>query len=255
MNYRYVSNRLRGVEYDKFTVMIPTYKRIKALINNVEIENYAHLKEVDRIIISWNDNKSEPPKELLRHFSRDTFLNKVMVVRPHVNSLLNRFITEHVRTDAVFSVDDDQCVTADSALEMFKVWREHPDNLVGTYRRLAVCDVGSCKYVWNDKKRWNLLLPGGGLVCHKKYYDRLWSPKFSNLRKYVNDNMNGEDLFLNLVHPYKQYPPLYVPSKQCKIKGNVDSVGLSFRGNHIKSRSRFVELVSHRKLPPVSVYN
>lgn len=230
---------IRSDTEDKFTIMIPTYKRVNYLLRNQELIRYSELPSVDKIIISWNDNTKDPPEELVNYLHSAS--PKFKVIKREKNSLLNRYITTDIDTEAVFSLDDDQCITAESVERMFHVWLNHTNSLVGSFKRSARCKVDTCVYMWGGFKRWNLLLPGGGLFCHKKYYDNLLqNPDMEDLRAIIDKTMNGEDILLNLAHPYEVYPPVYVPSTQCKVKIPIDRSGLSFRKSHITERSNFV---------------
>ena len=71
----------------KFSIIIPTYKRIK-LLKKV-LENYCSLStHVDTIIVVWNNVKEKVPQEL-KDFSCQVTLH---VKAQKVNSLNNRFL-------------------------------------------------------------------------------------------------------------------------------------------------------------------
>lgn len=225
-----------------FTIVIPTYKRTQALLANNELKKYAQLQRVHSIIISWNDPLTKCPESLLTHFKHTDFKGKVKVMYRAKNSLLNRYMTEGVRTEAIFSIDDDQCVTAKSVDALFDVWLEgdNKNKLVGGYRRFLDCDDVECVYEWTGFKKWNLLLPGGGLMCHKKFYQDIWDERYRTFRDYVDAIMNGEDILLNLIHPPEFQTPVYVPLEKCKTR---DNRGLSYRKGHVCQRSGFASRV------------
>jgi hypothetical protein len=75
-------------------------------------------------------------------------LSQVFIVKPPRNSLNNRFIPyKEIRTDCVFSIDDDFSVNQ-TALELgFAWWQVNPYRLVGFYPRRIEKDGDSIRYV------------------------------------------------------------------------------------------------------------
>lgn len=85
---------------DKFSIIIPTYKRVK-LLKQV-LENYCSLQtHVDTIIVVWNNIKEAIPKEI-KELSCKV---KLVLKTPSVNSLNNRFIRyPEIRTQGMHNL-------------------------------------------------------------------------------------------------------------------------------------------------------
>lgn len=93
-----VDLRLREIKKpaEKFSVIIPTFKRMKLLTK--VLENYCKLPtHIDTIIVVWNDINTEIPSSL-KEFSCDPI--RIVVKKSKVNSLHNRFLPYHeIRTE------------------------------------------------------------------------------------------------------------------------------------------------------------
>ena len=87
------------IESEKFTVIIPTYKRVE-LLKRV-LENYCTLtSHVDSIIVVWN-NIQEPIPDILKYFSCSVSLH---LKQETTNSLNNRFKPfPEIRTEGMIS--------------------------------------------------------------------------------------------------------------------------------------------------------
>jgi hypothetical protein len=89
------------------------------------VEHYSKCASVREIVVVWN--KGRPPVQ--------NELKSAVPVRVRVedkNTLNNRFnIDEEIKTRAVMELDDDIMMPCDDLERGFKVWREHPDRIVG----------------------------------------------------------------------------------------------------------------------------
>ena len=90
----------QSIENEKFTVIIPTYKRVE-LLKRV-LENYCKLtSHIDSIIVVWN-NIEEPIPDTLKYFSCSV---PVHLKQETTNSLNNRFKPfPEIRTEGMISL-------------------------------------------------------------------------------------------------------------------------------------------------------
>ncbi|GAB4826015.1 hypothetical protein Ancab_008883 [Ancistrocladus abbreviatus] len=119
-----------------YTVLINTWKRNSLLKQS--IVHYASCRGTDAIHVVWSEN--DPPSEKLRAYLEKIVLSKSLKAHKanfrfdlnKEDNLNNRFKPiEKLRTDAIFSVDDDvivPCATLDFA---FSVWQTAPSTMVG----------------------------------------------------------------------------------------------------------------------------
>jgi hypothetical protein len=89
------------------------------------VERYSRCESVREIVVVWN--KGNPPSSAA--------FDSTVPVRIRVeetNSLNNRFrVDPLIKTRAVFDLDDDIMMTCTDLEKGFKVWREHPERMVG----------------------------------------------------------------------------------------------------------------------------
>ncbi|KAK6136124.1 hypothetical protein DH2020_030140 [Rehmannia glutinosa] len=116
--------------YSQFTLLTMTHDaRLWNL--NMYVKHYSRCSSVHEIVVVWN--KGVPPK------SSD--FDSAVPVRVRVedqNSLNNRFkVDPLIKTRAVLELDDDIMMTCDDVERGFRLWREHPDRIVGFYPRLV----------------------------------------------------------------------------------------------------------------------
>jgi hypothetical protein len=184
---------IRG-RYSQFTLLTMTYD---ARLWNLKmfVEHYSKCASVREIIVVWN--KGRPPLE--------TELKSMVPVRVRVenkNTLNNRFnIDREIKTRAVMELDDDIMMTCDDLERGFKVWRAHPDRIVGYYPRLA---EGSPLEYRNERYArrqagYNMILTGAAFMDHGLAFKRYWSKEAEIGRQVVDDFFNCEDVLLNFL--------------------------------------------------------
>jgi hypothetical protein len=162
----------------------------------VFIEHYSRCESVREIVVVWN--KGNYP-------SSDAFDSTVPVrIRvEEINSLNNRFrVDPLIKTRAVFELDDDIMMTCTDLEKGFKVWREHPERMVGFYPRMI--DGNPMQYrnerYARGKNGYNLILTGAAFMDSEFAFKTYWSEKAREGRDYVHKNFNCEDLLMNFLY-------------------------------------------------------
>lgn len=185
---------LKG-HYSQFTLLTMTYD---ARLWNLKmyVKHYSRCSSVGEIVVVWN--KGKPPQ--LSDF------DSAVPVRIRVekqNSLNNRFkVDPSIKTRAVLELDDDIMMTCDDVERGFRVWREHPDRIVGFYPRLI--DGSPLKY--RDEKYarthrgYNMILTGAAFIDSRLAFERYWSEEAKEGRELVDKYFNCEDVLLNFLY-------------------------------------------------------
>ncbi|EHA8589706.1 Glycosyltransferase family protein 64 protein C5 [Cocos nucifera] len=181
--------------FSQFTLLTMTYD---ARLWNLKmfVKHYSRCSSVREIVVVWN--KGQPPIR--------SDLDSAVPVRIREekrNSLNNRFNADPlIKTRAVLELDDDIMMTCDDVERGFKVWRDHPDRIVGFYPRLA--EGSPLKY--RDEKYarrrggYNMILTGAAFMDHNLAFKRYWSKEAEEGRKFVDKNFNCEDVLLNFLY-------------------------------------------------------
>uniref|UniRef100_A0A0E0D4N3 Glucosamine inositolphosphorylceramide transferase 1 n=1 Tax=Oryza meridionalis TaxID=40149 RepID=A0A0E0D4N3_9ORYZ len=181
-------------KYSQFTLLTMTYD---ARLWNLKmfVEHYSKCASVRDIVVVWN--KGQPPAQ--------GELKSVVPVRIRVedrNSLNNRFnIDSEIKTKAVMELDDDIMMTCDDLERGFKVWREHPDRIIGYYPRLS---EGSPLEYRNERYArqqggYNMVLTGAAFMDHGLAFKKYWSKEAEVGRQIVDSFFNCEDILLNFL--------------------------------------------------------
>ncbi|KAK3422192.1 hypothetical protein EUGRSUZ_G02723 [Eucalyptus grandis] len=181
--------------YSQFTLLTMTYD---ARIWNLKmyVKHYSRCSSVKEIVVVWN--KGVPPN------SSD--FDSVVPVRIRVearNSLNNRFRMDPlIKTRAVLELDDDIMMTCDDVERGFKVWREHPDRIVGFYPRLI--NGNPLKYRAERYARkhegYNMILTGAAFIDSQLAFQKYNSPQVRLGRELVDKYFNCEDVLLNYLY-------------------------------------------------------
>ncbi|TKY51711.1 Glycosyltransferase family protein 64 protein C5 [Spatholobus suberectus] len=185
---------LKG-RYSQFTLLTMTYD---ARLWNLKmyVKHYSRCSSVREIVVVWN--KGVPPKL--------SDLDSAVPVRIRVeekNSLNNRFKADPlIETRAVLELDDDIMMPCDDVERGFKVWRQHPDRIVGFYPRLI---AGSLLKYRGEKyarmhKGYNMILTGAAFIDSQVAFKRYWSKEAKQGREVVDKYFNCEDVLLNYLY-------------------------------------------------------
>ncbi|XP_062212061.1 glucosamine inositolphosphorylceramide transferase 1-like [Phragmites australis] len=180
--------------YSQFTLLTMTYD---ARLWNLKmfVEHYSKCASVREIVVVWN--KGRPPVQ--------GELKSMVPVRVRVenkNTLNNRFnIDREIKTRAVMELDDDIMMTCDDLERGFKVWREHPDRIVGYYPRLAEGRPLEYRNERHARKKggYNIILTGAAFMDHRLAFKRYWSKEAQTGRQIVDSFFNCEDVLLNFL--------------------------------------------------------
>ncbi|KAL5709655.1 Glucosamine inositolphosphorylceramide transferase 1 [Ranunculus cassubicifolius] len=182
-------------QYSQFTLLTMTYD---ARMWNLKmyVKHYSRCSSVKEIVVVWN--KGNPP-ELSE-------LDSAVPVRIRVekeNSLNNRFrVDPLIKTKAVLELDDDIMMSCDDVERGFRIWREHPDRIVGFYPRFI--DGSPLKY--RDEKYarsrggYNMILTGAAFIDSQLAFTRYWSDQAKAGREVVDKYFNCEDVLLNFLY-------------------------------------------------------
>ncbi|KAL3650244.1 GDP-mannose transporter [Castilleja foliolosa] len=250
-----------------YTLLINTWKRYDLLKQS--ISHYASCPGLDSVHIVWSEPNppSEPLVNFLNHVvNSNSKHGREIELKFDINkedSLNNRFKEiKNLKSDVVFSIDDDiifPCPTVELA---FSVWRSAPDAMVGFVPRVHWVDKSEGneeKYTYSGwlsvwwTGTYSIILSKAAFF-HKKYLSMYTYEMPSSIREYVTKNRNCEDIAMSfLVANATGAPPIWV-------KGNIfeiGSTGISSLGGHNERRTecvnRFVTEYGHMPLVPTTV--
>ncbi|XP_077217064.1 nucleotide-diphospho-sugar transferases superfamily protein isoform X2 [Tasmannia lanceolata] len=250
-----------------YTILINTWKRYDLLKQS--IVHYTTCTGVDSIHIVWSE--PNPPSDSLHEFLRNVVRSnskgdKVIELRFDVNhedSLNNRFKEiKDLKTDALFSIDDDVVFPCASVEFAFNVWQSAPATMVGFVPRMHWVDkMKSSMEYYNYGGWWSVWWMGKysmvlskAAFFHKKYLDLYTNQMPASIRDYVTRNRNCEDIAMSfLVANTTGAPPIWVKGRIFEI----GSTGISSLGGHSERRSqclnKFAAEYGHMPLVSTSV--
>nr|XP_022907992.1 exostosin-2 isoform X1 [Onthophagus taurus] len=223
-----------------FTAVILTYDRVQSLF--VLIEKLAKVPSLMKVIVVWNNQRKSPPS--LSSFPQ--IQKPLKIIQTRANKLSNRFYPyEEIQTEAVLSIDDDiVMLTADELEFGYEVWREFPDRLIGYPSRTHIWDNTTLS--WKYESEWtneiSMVLTGAAFL--HKYWHYLYTTSMpSEVKDWVDDHMNCEDIAMNfLVANVTNKPPIKVaPRKKFKCPECVNNEMLSADLGHMIERSKCVD--------------
>ncbi|XP_043718255.1 glycosylinositol phosphorylceramide mannosyl transferase 1-like [Telopea speciosissima] len=230
-----------------YTVLINTWKRNSLL--KQAVGHYASCSGADAIRVVWSE--SDPPSKSLKAYLKHIVQSKSQTAhKPNFkfdlneeDNLNNRFKPiEDLRTDAIFSVDDDvivPCTTLDMA---FTVWQSAPSTMVGFVPRMHWIDVekdGDAYYKYGGwwsvwwMGTYSMVLSKASFF-HRMYLDLYTYTMPSSIRDYVTRERNCEDIAMSLlVANATGAPPIWVKGKLYEI----GSSGISSLNGHSNRRN------------------
>ncbi|GMH10220.1 hypothetical protein Nepgr_012061 [Nepenthes gracilis] len=189
--------------YSQFTLLTMTYD---ARLWNLKmfVKHYSRCSSVREVVVVWNKGKPPKPGDF----------NSAVPVRIRVeklNSLNNRFrVDPLIRTRAVLELDDDIMMTCDDVERGFRVWRQHPDRIVGFYPRLVngvPLKYRAEKYA-RRHKGYNMILTGAAFIDGRVAFNRYWSEEARRGRMMVDEYFNCEDILLNYLYANASSSPI-----------------------------------------------
>ncbi|KAL0756186.1 hypothetical protein Bca101_093854 [Brassica carinata] len=211
-----------------YTLLMNTWKRYDLLKKSVS--HYASCSRLDSIHIVWSE--PNPPSASLKEYLQKAIKKKArdgheVELRFDVNkedSLNNRFKDiRDLKTDAVFSIDDDiifPCHTVDFA---FNVWESAPETMVGFVPRVHWPEQSNRKADYYTYSGWWSVWWSGtysmvlskAAFFHKKYLSLYTNDMPASIREFTTKNRN------------------------CKIY-EIGSTGISSIGGHTEKRTHCV---------------
>ncbi|KAL6980266.1 Glucosamine inositolphosphorylceramide transferase 1 [Sarracenia purpurea var. burkii] len=225
--------------YSQFTLLTMTYD---ARLWNLKmyVKHYSRCSSVREIVVVWN--KGNRPE-----LSEFDSLVPVRIREEEKNSLNNRFkVDPMIKTRAVLELDDDIMMTCDDIERGFRVWREHPDRIVGFYPRFV--DGRRPRYRGEKHARrhkgYNMILTGAAFVDSQVAFRRFWSEEAEEGRKVVDELFNCEDVLLNYLYANassseSEAAVEYVRPAWVIDTSKLSSVAISRNtGHHYRIRSR-----------------
>ncbi|XP_057476254.1 glycosylinositol phosphorylceramide mannosyl transferase 1 isoform X2 [Actinidia eriantha] len=247
-----------------YALLINTWKRNDLLKQS--ISHYTSCHGLDSIHIVWSE--PDPPSDnlvkVLNHVVRSNARDgRQIELKFDINkedSLNNRFKEiKDLKTDAVFSIDDDIIFPCSSVEFAFSVWRSAPGTMVGWVPRIHSIDksndnaghyiYGGWWTVWWTGT-YSMILSKAAFF-HKKYLSLYTNEMPASIREYVAKNRNCEDIAMSfLVANETGSPPIWVKGKIFEI----GSTGISSLGGHIEKRSQCVNrfVAEYGRMPLVS---
>ncbi|XP_009409485.2 glycosylinositol phosphorylceramide mannosyl transferase 1 isoform X1 [Musa acuminata AAA Group] len=235
-----------------YTIVMNTWKRNDLLKESVV--HYASCVGVESIRIVWSE--PDRPSDSLRHALWEAArLNckscNGIELKFDINeedSLNNRFKEiMDIKTDAIFSIDDDVLFPCTSVELAFSVWQSAPTAMVGFVPRMH----------WPDKMKenkeryryggwWSVWWTGTysmvlskAAFFHKKYLHLYTNHMPVSIRHYVTEHRNCEDIAMSfLVANVTGAPPIWVQGRIFEI----GSSGISSMGGHSERRSQCLDL-------------
>ncbi|XP_019055162.1 PREDICTED: glycosyltransferase family 64 protein C4-like [Nelumbo nucifera] len=213
-----------------YTVLINTWKRNSLL--RQAVAHYASCSGADAIHV-WSE--SDPPSNSLIDYLRDIVFSKSQTAhKPNFrfdlneeDNLNNRFKPiEDLRTDAIFSVDDDVIVPCYTLNFAFTVWQSSPSTMVGFVPRMHWLDVGKDGVAYYKYGGWwsvwwmgtySMVLSKAAFF-HRKYLDLYTFKMPLSIHDYVTRERNCVDIAMSLlVANATGAPPIWVRGKIYEI--------------------------------------
>ncbi|XP_009344563.1 glycosylinositol phosphorylceramide mannosyl transferase 1 [Pyrus x bretschneideri] len=249
-----------------YSIVMNTWKRYDLLKQS--ISHYSRCPRLDSIHIVWSE--PSPPSDSLRKFldhivHLNTRDGRQVELKYDINkedSLNNRFKEiKDLRTDAVFSIDDDVIFPCSSVEFAFDVWQSASDTMVGFVPRMHRIDPKGDKNHYIYGGWWSVWWTGTysmvlskAAFFHKKYLSLYTNEMPASIKEFITKNRNCEDIAMSfLVANATGAPPIWVEGKIFEI----GSTGISTLGGHTEKRTncvdRFVAGFGRMPLVPTSV--
>jgi len=198
-----------------------------------------------KIIVLWNNQHKSPPPP-----AQWPRINKPFrVIRTRSNKLSNRFYPHpEIETEAILTIDDDIIMLTTDEIEFgYEVWREFPDRIVGFPSRTHIWDESVNK--WRYESEWTnkISLVLTGAAFHHKYWSYAYTSSMpGNIKEWVDDHMNCEDIAMNfLVANMTGKAPIKVtPRKKFKCPECTNTEMLSADLSHMAERSDCIDRFS-----------
>ncbi|KAL5568520.1 hypothetical protein UlMin_025095 [Ulmus minor] len=247
-----------------YAIVMNTWKRYDLLKQS--ISHYTMCSGLDSIHIVWSE--PNPPSHSLKKFlnriiQSNTKDGRQIELKFDINtedSLNNRFKEiPDLKTDAIFSIDDDVIFPCSSVELAFNVWQSASDTMVGFVPRMHWVDQtkgNGDSYIYGGW--WSVWWTGSysmvlskAAFFHKKYLRLYTNEMPASIREFVKKNRNCEDIAMSfLVANATGAPPIWVKGKIFEI----GSTGISSLGGHSERRTQCVNrfVAEFGRMPLVS---
>lgn len=195
------------VRTDRYSVLVNTFRGRDALAVRL-LDHYAQCALLDRVVLVWNDLGREVPEAVLLAVARHQDSGRVGVVLQRASSnLTNRFRPQPlVRTDVIFSTDEDVQYACELLDYGFGVARAFPDKLVGFAPRLLKRVGGGYKYSWYNAYKegmYNTVWTTKGAFLRREHHELFFAnEEFAQVRAEVDLRVTGEDILMSLMHAF-----------------------------------------------------
>jgi len=228
-------------------VLINTWHRDELLLD--AISHYSQCPSIDAIRVVWSDRA--PPGADSPFFAAAGHRPLRFDAR-NGTSLNNRFLPlQGLRTDAVFSVDDDIRVPCGDLLFAFSVWQNVPTNLVGFWPRTHE-ELAPGNFVY--RCWWKVWLTGSYSIVltkaaflHHRYLAAYSQAMPARIRDYVDKMRNCEDIAMQfLASNISKSAPVFVRGSLTD-KGVFNGISTSSAGaggGHMLSRSKCLDVLA-----------
>ncbi|KAM0306712.1 hypothetical protein ACHAPM_001285 [Fusarium culmorum] len=225
---------------DKFTIAMQTYQRPKELEETLNIILSEEIPSLLEIVIVWNDLENYPPPDFVSKYGVPVRYRK-----SKRNSLNEKLWPDpEYKTQAILLSDDDVYYRPNDLEFVFQTWRKFGKNrMVGALARCTPVDTfGYHHYTFCSRKKgqddYNMVLTNLAF-SHISFLDYYSSNDtiMTQIRDYVDEGFNCEDLALNYVHGLLTGEgPLLINGHE-KYYNFVPRVGISMKKGHIEARS------------------
>lgn len=215
-----------------------TYRRPKELENTLKALLTDKIPSLHEVVVVWNDLQAEPPKDYVSKHGVP-----VRYRRSKKNSLNEKLWPDpDYKTQAVLLSDDDVYYRPSDLEFVFQTWRKFGRNrLTGALARCSPVDpYGSSEYTFcNNRKDGYSMVLSGLAFSHMSFLDYYASndTTMNQIREYVDEGFNCEDIALNYVHSMLTGEGPLLVSGQEKYVNYVPREGISRKAGHMDARS------------------
>lgn len=201
---------------DKYSLLVPMHGHVNY---SAYFEHYGASSKVDRIVIAWA-NKGEQPPDWSRYpkvctvvQETDSLVTRSEGALPIDYGLNNRFRPYAcIRTEAVFSVDNDMLIPTNYMDFVFDTWRMFPRHIVGYAIRIAKKSIEeqweglyeihwpgySAGHVPGHKLEYNLVFTNAA-IFHRELLNDYTCTMPQEIRDMVTKIRSCEDIAMNVL--------------------------------------------------------
>lgn len=232
-----------------------TYKRPKELNQTLSVLLKHKIPSLHEIVVVWNDLAENPPQGFVSEHGVSVRYRKSTQ-----NSLNQKLLPDPAyKTQAILLTDDDVYYHPSDLEFVFQTWRKFGRNrLTGALARCATQDKnGKWRYNFCSKKEaedvYSMIITNLSFA-HISFLDYYSSddPAMVQIRKYVDDRLNCEDIALNFVASMLTCTgPLLVRGREPYFNSE-PAQGISRKPGHLEARSKclndFTEILGFMSL-------